>query len=214
MGKMERKCSWRPLICLGLRALMKPLLPGCRPLPLRLWWRTGQSQRGRQRRACCSEPFSGTEEWQESRELALLSSGKEPVFLRLCSCGLLPCCTHESRQPALGSCGGVSLRACLKENLLVLMGRERAVLGDIRRQNDNFRVTFIWQSWMRQRKHMGTCCGTVQFLSHFNRAIEKPNLGSKNPTQKSCHGSVLHAGFPLISSRLLDDGTRKLFLGE
>lgn len=31
MGKMERKCNWRPLICLGLHALMKPLLPGCRP---------------------------------------------------------------------------------------------------------------------------------------------------------------------------------------
>lgn len=60
MGKMERKCSWRPLICPGLRALMKPLLPGCRPLPLRLWWHTGQSRRGRQCRTCCREPFSST----------------------------------------------------------------------------------------------------------------------------------------------------------
>lgn len=28
---MESKCNWRPLICLGLRALMKPLLPGVVP---------------------------------------------------------------------------------------------------------------------------------------------------------------------------------------
>lgn len=34
MGKTERKCNWRPLICLGLCALMKPLLPGCHPLLL------------------------------------------------------------------------------------------------------------------------------------------------------------------------------------
>lgn len=29
MGKMERKCNWSPLICLGLCTLMKPLLPRC-----------------------------------------------------------------------------------------------------------------------------------------------------------------------------------------
>lgn len=43
---------------------------------------------------------------------------------------------------------------------------------------------------------MGTCCGTAQFLSDFNRAIKKPNLGSKNLTQKSRHGSVLRAALP------------------
>lgn len=43
---------------------------------------------------------------------------------------------------------------------------------------------------------MGTCRGTEQFLSDFNRAIKKPKSGSKNLTQKSYPGSVLPAVLP------------------
>lgn len=74
-------------------------------------------------------------------------------------------------------------------------------------------MTFIWQSWMRQRKHMGTCCGTAQFLSHLRRAIEKPSLGSKNPTQKSCRGSVLHAELPSNKQQIIRRDKEIIFWG-
>lgn len=112
------------------------------------------------------------------------------VFLKLCFCGLLPCCTHQSWQPTLGSSGRnnstyvfESLSSCLNRE-----GKSNTILGDSRRQNDNYGVTFRRQSWMRQRKHMGTCCDIAQFLSDFNRATKKPSLGSKNLIQKFHHG--------------------------
>lgn len=60
---------------------------------------------------------------------------------------------------------------------------------------------------------MGTCCGAAQFLSHLSRAIEKPNLGSKNPTQKSCHGSILHAELPSNKQQIISRDKEIIFRG-
>lgn len=184
------------------------------PTPtLRLQWCRGQSRWGRQ---CRKSLSPARQKWQESREPASLSFGKEPVFLRLCFCGLLPRGAHKSWQPTLGS-SGRSNSVCVFERVssscLNGEGKSNTVLGDSRWQNDNFRVTFIRQSWMRQRKHMGTCRGTAQFLSHFNRAIKKPNLGSRNLTQKSRHGSVLRAALPCNKQRIIRWDKEIIFRG-
>lgn len=60
---------------------------------------------------------------------------------------------------------------------------------------------------------MGTCGGTVQFLSDFNRAIKKPNLGSKNLTQKSLHGSVLCAVLPSNKQQIIRWDKEIIFRG-
>lgn len=92
-------------------------------------------------------------------------------------------------------------------------GKSNTVVGDSQWQHDNFRVTFIRQSRMWQRKHMGTCRGTVQFLSDFNRVIKKSNLGSKNLTQKSPHGSVLCAELPSNKQRIIRWDKEIIFRG-
>lgn len=60
---------------------------------------------------------------------------------------------------------------------------------------------------------MGTCRGTEQFLSDFNRAIKKPKSGSKNLTQKSHHGSVLPAVLPSNKQRIIRWDKEIIFRG-
>lgn len=166
--------------------------PPAAPAPtLRLQCCTGQSRWGQQWRESCWESFSSMAKRTGVRRTSIAELWKGSlVFLKLCFCGLLPRCTRQPWQPTLGSSGRnnstyvfESVSSCLSRE-----GKSNTILGDSRWQNDNYRVTFRRQSWMRQRKHTGTCCDTAQFLSDFNRAIKKPSSGSKNLIQKSHHG--------------------------
>lgn len=149
MGKMERKCNWRPLICLGLRALMKPLLPGCRPplLPPQHFASSDAQGKAAGAGSAVKAAFlqhSKTDRSQENRLCWALE--RSLVFRKLCFCGLLPCCTHKSWQPACGR-SGRSNSMCVFERVssscLNGEGKSNTVLGDSWWQNDNFRVTFI-----------------------------------------------------------------------
>lgn len=138
MGKMERKRNWRPLICLGLRALMKPLLPNIVPRCSQPRSSPPVTHRAQPVEPAAPEKlpraFPQHGKYDRSREnrpgWALeRSPSYQGSALALASRG----------SPRSGAAAGEILRACLKECLLlVLMGRERATLfeekADDRRQ--------------------------------------------------------------------------------
>lgn len=115
MGKMERKRNWRPLICLGLRALMKPLLPSVIPCCSAVGDTQGRAS-GAMRAA---EAFL---QWQEAGKRLPRALGRD-----LQAQGLLPRPAATLRSATPGSWGGAVPAA--RFNLLALMGRERAVRG-------------------------------------------------------------------------------------
>lgn len=134
MGKRERKCNWRPLICLGLRALMKPLLPGCHPLllpPQRFASSAAQGKAGGASSGvkAAESRSPAWQKGQESREPAWLSFGKG-AWSSYSSASVVSChAALASRgSPRLGAAVGIIPRMCLKAYLLVLVGRERATL--------------------------------------------------------------------------------------
>lgn len=115
MGKMERKRNWRPLICLGLRALMKPLLPSVIPCCSAVGDTQGRAS-GAMRAA---EAFL---QWQEAGKRLPRALGRD-----LQAQGLLPRPAATLRSATPGSWGGAV--PAVRFNLLALMGRERAVRG-------------------------------------------------------------------------------------